>query len=290
MLGVSTCRSRNAAARADAMTHRPAFRQDQNQQNTGNLHCPIYPAARLSAWDYEAFNKRWRAYKGEQAGDLIEDFRLFVENPHFERESFLKTRRLFILASEADEGLKRIIRWLRDEHNVPIDFVPFAFFKHGGDVFLRIDKIEVQPVSQSGSFDGDWFFNSNETYAPGAWERMIEHGVIAAYGYGEATTKAKMDMPAKGDRVFVYVNRKGIIAAGKVAEDMSEQGSGVFDKSTEGDEYHRKVNWLVEVPIENAVSASEVSALGYNLPVRCTIGRWNDLKRAEDVVKLLKSR
>lgn len=246
-------------------------------------------AARLSAWDYATFNKRWKSYKGEQGADLFESFRTFADNPYFEREDFLKTQRLYILASQADEGLKRIIRWLRDEHNVPIDFVPFAFFKHGDDVFLRMDKIDVQPISKPEGFDGDWFFNSNETYAPGAWENMIKRGVIAAYGYGEATTKAKMDMPTAGDRVFIYVNGKGIIAAGNVAEEISEQGNGIFDKNTEGDEYHRKVNWLVKAPVERAISASDVSALGYNLPVRCTIGRWAASKVAEKVANLLKN-
>ena len=234
-------------------------------------------AARLSTWDYDAFNKQWQSYKGGQARDLFEDFRAFVENPCFECEAFLKTKRLYVLASEADKGLQRIIKWLRDEHNVPIDFVPFAFFKHGNDVFLRMEKIDVKPIPQLG-FEGDWFFNSNETYAPGAW------------GYGEAITKAKMDLPARGDRVFVYVNRKGIIAAGKVAEEISEQGSGIFNKNTNGDEYHRKVDWLVKVPVKRAVSASDVSTFGYNLPVRCTIGRWNDSKVAERVADLLKNR
>jgi hypothetical protein len=151
-----------------------------------------------------------------------------------------------------------------------------------------MEKIDVKPIPQP-DFEGDWFFNTNETYAPGAWENMIKHGVIAAYGYGEATTKAKMDMPSRGDRVFFYVNRKGIIAAGKVAEEISEQGNGIFNKDTKGDEYHRKVNWLVKVPVDKAISASDVSALGYNLPVRCTIGRWNDSKCAEDVANLLKN-
>ena len=247
-------------------------------------------AARLSNWDYDAFNKRWKSYKGEQAGDLFESFRVFVENPYFERDDFLKTKRLYVLASEADEGLKRIIRWLRDEHDVPINFVPFAFFKLENDIFLRMEKIDVQPISKSGCFDGDWFFNSNETNASGAWKNMIKHSVIAAYGYGEATTKAKMDMPAAGDRVFVYVNKYGIIATGKVIEEVSEQGADIFNKNTMGDEYHRAVEWLGKVPVEKAISTSDVSALGYNLPVRCTIGRWNDSKAAEEVANLLQTR
>ncbi|MCH8822749.1 MAG: hypothetical protein IH984_04500 [Planctomycetes bacterium] len=247
-------------------------------------------AARLSKWDYEAFNNRWKLHKGEQAGDLLKSFRNFVENPSFSEEDFLKTKRLFILASHADEGLKRIIIWLRDEYNVPIDFVPFTFFEDGDDVFLHMDKIDVQPIPKTIKFDGDWFFNTNETHSTGAWKNMIERGVIAAYGYGEATTKMKMDMPATGNRVFVYVNRKGIIAAGNITEEISEQGLGMFNKDTNGDEYHRAVDWITKVPVEKAISSAEVSKLGYNMPVRCTIGQWNDSKIAELVVSELKKR
>lgn len=246
-------------------------------------------AAALSECNYDFFNDLWKKYKGKASEDLFEYFkRDFIENTHFEKDQFLKEKRLFILASEADEDLKRIIGWLKNEHEVPIDFVPFAFFQHGDQIFLRIDKIEIEPISYSATFEGDWFFNSNESHSPGAWKNMIDHNVIAACKYGKQITKYKMDKPAAGDRVFVYVNGKGIVAAGKVLEEVSGQGSGIFNKDTEGDEFHRKVEWLVTVPIDDSISSAEVSELGYNLPVRCTIAQWNDGKVAEKVIARLK--
>jgi len=245
-------------------------------------------AARLSSWDYEAFNNRWKSYTGRTEGDLFEEFKDYVSNSSFAREDFLKTRRLYVLASEADDGLKRIIRWLKVENNMPIDFVPFALFKYENDVFLRIDKIDVEPISRLGMFNGDWFFNTNETNYIGAWRNMLERNVVAACLYGKAITKAKMDKPAKGDRIFAYLNGRGIIAVGRVTEDVSKPGQDIFNVNTNGDEYHREVEWLARVPKKNAIGISKVSSLGYNMPVRCTIGQWSDSEVAEKVLNLLR--
>jgi hypothetical protein len=116
---------------------------------------------------------------------------------------------------------------------------------------------------------------------------MIKDEVIAAWGYGEAITKAKMDMPDAGNRVFVYVNGRGIIAAGEVIGDVSERGTNIFGEDPKGDEFHRKVKWLATVQPDQAIKIAEVSQMGYNMPVRCTIGRWNDSRVAERVEKKL---
>ena len=71
-------------------------------------------AARLSEWDYEAFNQRWRMHNGNQDKDLIDEFRKFIDNPEFDKEEFPKDRRLYILASEADEAMKRIIHTYKE--------------------------------------------------------------------------------------------------------------------------------------------------------------------------------
>ncbi len=246
-------------------------------------------AARLSEWGYEQFNDRWQQYKGNEAGDLFDAFREFIENPAFEKDDFLKQRRLYILAAEQDESMKRIIRWLDSEYNVPIGFVPFGLMKLGDDMFLKIQKIDVEPIVPTAVWAGDWFFNSDETHAPGAYAKMLEQGVIAACGYGHTKTRHKMALPGKGERVFMFVNRIGIVAAGEVTEDEPVQAMTVF--GTEGDdEYHRKVKWLYTVPNDSAVTTTESSQWGYNLPIRCTIGRMSSGKVAGIIGHELKKR
>jgi hypothetical protein len=42
--------------------------------------------------------------------------------------------------------------------------------------------------------------------------------------------------------------------------------------------------------LAKAISASDVSALGHNLPLRHTLARWSDSKVAEEVARILESR
>lgn len=252
-------------------------------------------AARLSEWEYEAFNQRWQKYRDgceereKLKEDLYDQFTMFVENPAFDKNQLLKMRRLFVLASEGDASLKRIVKWLRDEYKVPIDFVPFGFYKNGEDLFLRIQKIEVEPLDFYGTWAGDWFFNTDETHSSGAWKKMLDQSVIAAFGYGAGLTRHKMDLPNKGDRVFAYVNGYGFIAIGTVIEDESFHSETIFAK-TKDDEFHRKVQWLHQVPLDKAVTAKESTQLGYNLPIRCTIGKMYHGKVAGLIAQELEKR
>lgn len=243
-------------------------------------------AARLSEWDYEAFNQRWKKYEGSEAGDLFEEFKKFVENPAFKKEDFLKEKRLYILAAETDESLKRIIEWLRSTYSVPIDYVPYSFFRQGDNVFLQIRKIVVEPMPYQATWAGDWFFNTDEKHSQGAYRRMFEQSVIAVWGWGHDVSKHKMDLPSKGERVFGYVNNKGIVAVGQVEEDKAFPANTVFSRE-DGDEYHRKVSWAHVVDLDEAVTASECSEWGYNLPVRCTIGKMSNSRVAEQIAREL---
>ena len=245
-------------------------------------------AAGLSEWKYEAFNHRWKAYKPD-GGELIEAFREFLGIQEFPEADFLARRRYVILACDADASLKRIVGWLRDKYQVPVDFAPFTLLRRGDDVFLQITKIDVEPLLYQPTWAGDWFFNTDETHLPGAWEKMREHNVIADFGYGHAKSKHKMDLPRQGDRVFAYMNGYGILGVGRVEEEESYAASTVFQQS-EGDEFHRKVSWSATVPREQAVRAQEVSQWGYNLPVRCTIGGMSNSKVADIIARELERR
>lgn len=245
-------------------------------------------ASSLAEWDYDAFQERYQRYKGEPA-DLLEDFRAFVENPAFAKSNFLRERRLFILSSGTDESMLRTIRWLRESYGVPIDYVPITFFSLGDEVFLQIEKIELAPVVIQGTWAGDWFFNTDETHKPNAYRQMFAQSVIAAFGYGHAKSKHKMDLPAQGERVFAYVNGAGVCAVGKIEGEESYPASTVFGQE-DGDECHRNVRWEVTVAEDRASTAQEVSEWGYNLPIRCTIGKMGNSKVAAIIARELRKR
>ncbi|MEN6521454.1 MAG: hypothetical protein ABFD46_09955 [Armatimonadota bacterium] len=230
-------------------------------------------AARLASWNYDDFNRRWQNHT-KTKNDLFEEFKTFVENPDFDKDDFLKDRRLFILASSEDESMKRIISWLRDTYAVPIDFVPFQFYEDNEQVYLDIAKIDIEPLTIRTKWSGDWFFNTNETYSKGAYSVMLEQDVIAVYGYEGDRGKEMISQPAVGERVFAYLNSYGIIAVGTIVDDEVFSANSVFGKQHEK-EFHRKVKWETKVKPAQAVSSAQVSQWNYNLPVRSTLCRMN---------------
>lgn len=221
----------------------------------------------MREWDYDTFNGRAKNYLGQDV-ELIDTFRQFVDNPDFPKDQLCKEQRLYIVAPGSDINLFRVIDWLK-KYEVPIDYIPFKLMKtEGGDHLLEIGQIDVEPLPLKWGWEGDWFFNTNETYGKGAYRHMVEQAVIAVYGYTDG--KDRLDKPSPGDRVFMYVNNVGIIGKGKVAEEESFSSGSVFQKKADR-EFHRKLVDFKAVSAKNAIKSAEVSQMGYNLPVRSTL-------------------
>ncbi len=112
----------------------------------------------------------------------------------------------------------------------------------------------------------DRFFNTNETNAPGAYKKMFDQGVIAIFGY--ATGPQKLMGSTADQRVFAYVNDKGILAAGRIIDGQVIPGNTVFGQCRE---YHVKVEWETIVAEDKGITKEEVQQEhNYGLPIRNT--------------------
>jgi hypothetical protein len=240
-------------------------------------------AAKLSDWGYDDFNKRWQRNPESKGRDLFETFKKFAGNPKFQKEDFLKDRRFFILASAGDESMKRIIQWLQ-KYNVPIDFVPFQLYAQGKQHFLEIEKVDVD-LEPPEAWQGDWIFNTNERYAPGSYKKMLKDGVIALANY--TNTEEKLNRPEPGDRIFAYLNDKGIIAVGRMGSEPAYQSRAIFKDE---DEWNRKVEWKVKVNEDKGFTPGQARELGYNLPTLAVLGKMGNPKVAEKIAKELEKR
>lgn len=113
---------------------------------------------------------------------------------------------------------------------------------------------------------GDRFFNTNETNAPDAYKKMFDQGVIAIFGY--ATGPQKLMGSTADQRVFAYVNDKGILADGRIVDGQVIPGNTVFGQCRE---YHVKVEWETIVAEDKGITKEVVKGEhDYGLPIRNT--------------------
>ena len=95
-------------------------------------------------------------------------------------------------------------------------------------------------------------------------QEMFRQGVIAIYGYSNGP--ANLEGSIAGQRVFAYVNVKGILACGRIVDGSVIHGHTVFD----GDkEFHVKVKWETIVADDQGIKNAEIRRkFNRGLPVR----------------------
>ena len=241
-------------------------------------------AAEMTGKCYEDLEKLHHSYWIKQQSNcsyasLLKRFQTLTDNHECDEDDIprrQKGHRILIVAPAADEGLMRIVEWLR-EYGVPISFVPFTIHAdtESTDILLELDPLpEAQSfgeIVENQDWRGDWIFNTNETYAPGAYRKMFDQGVIAIHGYESGP--ANLTGSAEGQRVFAYVNRKGVLAVGSIVHGQPVSGTTVFGEERE---FHVKVVWETIVDDDKGITLRDVrEEKGYNLPVRCVFARMN---------------
>ncbi len=254
-------------------------RDRSNRETVGQLL--EYAAARVGS-NYEDLEELHRKYwhqckKKDPYVSLIEQFRALTDDPKADQRDIPKSRqghRICIVAPSSDEGLSRIVEWLK-EYGVPISFVPFTLYtdRDNDDILLDIEPLpeplpEGHATQKNVMEDRDRLFNTNEKNAQGAYKKMFEKGVIAIYGY--ETGPQNLMGSVKGQRVFAYVNGKGILAVGKIVN--SEPVAVAGDTDTVfgvGEEFQVEVDWETIVDEDKGVTITQVKKQhGYRLPVR----------------------
>ena len=195
-------------------------------------------AADTWSWNYDRLNALYEDYRDDDnPGSVLDGFRRLSDNEGAQQDDIPKGYRLCIVARESDDGLKRIICWLL-QFGVPISSIPFALYAHVEaemeEMLLEIEQLRRDdprsPAAGGGEWHGDWIHNTNETNAPGAYRRMFDEGVVAIYGY--ETGPDNLEGTTAGQRVFAYVNGKGILAVGHIVDGQVRPGTSVFGGRT----------------------------------------------------------
>jgi len=110
--------------------------------------------------------------------------------------------------------------------------------------------------------------NSNETNRPGLWGEMLNRSVACTGGklkFGQLLEKL-----VRGSRLFLYVNRVGVVAEGIVTSEWNGRSNEpplVWKKKEwkEWAEYTVGVEWRKKANEKQAVSIDELQSIGYRL-------------------------
>jgi hypothetical protein len=136
---------------------------------------------------------------------------------------------MIIVCSELDHETERILNYLLENYNVPINAVFFRFFKEKGNEFISrgwlIDPNEVEEKSSNAKsqnkgepWNGKDFIANIDMSNDGVstWKDSIKYGFISAGGGLWYSRSLKQLQP--GHRVFVMIPKKGYLGVGIVTE------------------------------------------------------------------------
>lgn len=131
------------------------------------------------------------------------------------------SHQMVIVATELDASTERIINYLNDQANVPINAVFFSAFADGESQYLSrawmIDPGETQERAVSQGAKEPWNGEYYVSFGHGQdrhWSDAVKYGFIGG-GCGVWYSKT-LDMLSEGDRVWVNIPKTGYVGVERV--------------------------------------------------------------------------
>ncbi|MCG2787222.1 MAG: endonuclease NucS [Anaerolineae bacterium] len=214
------------------------------------------------------------------------------EQAFFERfdaappESLNEEHRLIIVAAELDNSTERILGYLSENYNVPINVAFFRYFKQDNNEYLTrawfIDPLQAEAQSEKANRVGKGTkepWNGRDYYVSFGegqhrlWEDAINYGFISA-GQGKWYSNT-LSLLTIGARVFVCIPKVGYVGVGivqDIATPVKDFKVNIDDKeisilqaplltpkigenadNPELSEYLVKVEWIKTLPAKQAI-------------------------------------
>jgi len=157
-------------------------------------------------------------------------------------EKINDTHQIMIVSSELDSETERIINYLSNNFDVPINAVFFRYFENNKQQFITrswlLDPNIVDEKSSSIKVDSKrekWnkqdFVVNFEDGQYRSWEDAIKYGFISA-GNGQWYSKTLYKLFV-GARVFCMIPKKGYVGIGKVIETATPIKDVIFTNNNE---------------------------------------------------------
>lgn len=194
-----------------------------------------------------------------------------------------ESHNIIIVAAELDHETERIINYLSDNYNVPINAVFFRYFKEDKSEYLSrtwlIDPNEVEEkISKTSSkkksepWNGtDFVVNLEDDGVLRSWEDCRKYGFVSG-GQGKWYSRTLKGL-FPGARIFCMIPQKGYVGVGIVKEravpvkdfkvEYNGEAKPILDVPTKAKEMDRNINdldmcdYLVAVDWIETIDANE---------------------------------
>ncbi|WP_020591506.1 endonuclease NucS domain-containing protein [Kiloniella laminariae] len=133
------------------------------------------------------------------------------------------SHQMVVVASEVDEGTKRIIEYLSEEHDVGINAAFFNVFEANGQEWLTTDalldqeEVKDRAVKKAQAPWSGYYYVTGGVEEDRPWEDMRQHGFFTASGKQFFTKR--LDQLSVGDKVFYYQKKNGYLGYGIVTSE-----------------------------------------------------------------------
>ena len=138
--------------------------------------------------------------------------------------------KMVIVASQMDASTERIVKYLREKFEVPINILFFEVFMRGDERFLSRAWFEEETPEQipDSRIVNPWNQEYYVSFGQGhrQWKDAQKYGFISAGGGTWHTNSLRMLRP--GDRIWVNIPQTGYVGVGHVTHEVQQAKDVVF--------------------------------------------------------------
>lgn len=247
---------------------------------------------KFGQYDYERLNDLFALYRSKGGGrgstrDLQEEHRQYFElSEPLPPGKFNHKQQFVVVADGLDFPTMMAINYWRSK-NLPIKALTYRVYETKDEFLLDFNPYspvedEIGEVRRTRN----WVVNTNFTYRPREYLKMLEESKASAY----YERKHAVDDIQKGERVFLYHTGSGIIAYGHAKRKFKEKSYS----GEKGEEHFVPCRFKIKVnpkkEPDKVLSAREINnALGSNYCFRQTAFSIDD-RVADKIQELLKKK
>ena len=179
---------------------------------------------------------------------------------------------LTIVAADLDPESERIVEYLAEAYDVPINVVFFRYFSDGDREYLARTWL-LEPAAEAGPKAGaagkakeqwngrDWYLSFGTEPDGRSWDDARSHGFVSAGG-GEWYVKSLRSVP-EGARIWACIPKVGYVGVGEItglavpyAESALAGASdlvGTYAHENGEEEWVLPVRWIKTVPVAEGI-------------------------------------